>query len=187
MFLSIRNYINEFNERSDFSVVFHVNYKAAVVRSYDILKAYRPSFQDCHGKPFSMHELDKAHEELMCSYLHTLSGHGNPFYTCAGVYQQVLGADGKIIPGIKLYVKDDILHLEGYRLHKKVLRPGEYPISHSSSFTMAKNFLRTKTPVEHWGQWRLSVGKFDTITVGGISITDQQVIRQVQSQSLRHN
>lgn len=176
MFLTVRNYRNEFDEVSDFSVVFHIDYLNAVKRSREIIKLHKIGFKDCQGKKFSLQDLDTAKSELLSSYSDTLAGF-NPRYTCQDVYDQVLDCDGKVIPGIKLHLAQDVLHLEGYRVQKKVLTPGKYPVVEHHPITMAKNFLRAKTPVDRWGQWKLVPKRFSQINVEAISISDQQVLR----------
>lgn len=180
MFIAIKNYRNDYQEISDFSIVFHVDYRAALARSYEIVEAFRPSFQHCEGKKFSIKDLDKARTELLNSYSITLSGRTNPFYTCAGVYEPVKDNVGRVIPGIKLFKREDVLELEGYRIHKRILRPGQYPITEHAPLTIAKNILRAMTPIDRWGQFRLSPGKFNTITVSGITITDQDIINEAR-------
>lgn len=177
MFLTIRNYENEYGEVSDFSIVFHLNYLNSVKKSQQIISTYKPNFKDCEGKQFSIQDLETSKKELLHSYGRTLSGH-NPFYTCIGVYDQVTDADGKVIPGIKLHKRDDILHLEGYRIHKRVHRSGNYPVIHSMPVTIAKDMLRHKTPLGKWGQFKLTRGKFSSIVVDRITITHHDVLRE---------
>lgn len=178
LFLSIHHYENEFSEVSNFSIVFHVNYLESVRKSQQVIKSYKPNFKDCEGKRFSLVDLETAKKELLSSYAMTLNGL-NPLYTCIGVYDQVLDIDGKIIPGIKLHKQDDILHLEGYRVHKKVLRKGTYPIVNSIPLTLAKDTLRSRTPLFNWGQFKLVPGRFSHIVVDRINITDNDVTRHV--------
>ena len=177
MFLTVRDYENEFSEVSDFSIVFHVDYMNSIQRSKQIIEQYKPNFKDCEGRPFSIRDVDQARKELLDSYSMTLSGF-NPLYTCIGAYEQVLDQDGQVIPGIKLHKKDDILHLEGYRVQKRVLRSGKYPVIKSYPLTLAKNMLRTRTPADRWGQFKLSRGRFSVITVDRINITHHDVLRE---------
>lgn len=163
-FLTIHRYINEYSEVSDFSITFHVNYKNALNRSKEILTNYRPDFKDCdHGK-FTFNDLLQAKEELLNSFDMSLTGY-NPLYTCHGVYEQIIGADGKPIPGIKLHSAQGYLHLEGFRTHKKILIPGIYPADSRFPLTKAKDYLRSKVPIGSWGQFKLSPGRFERFVV----------------------
>lgn len=177
MFLAIHGYQNNFQEVSDFSVLFHIDYQAAIRKSFQIVSAYRPKPSDWNGLSYTRQNLLTAQAELLDSYRHTLAGY-NPYYTCHGVYALVSGPDGKIIPGIKLHIKDNILHLHGYRVHKRIHVPGIYPDRNSLAVTLAKNFLRTKTPVSAWRQFKLLPGRFRTISVGRLSINGIDVVEQ---------
>lgn len=175
MFLAIHGYKNNFQELSDFSVLFHVDYKAAIRKSVQIISAYRPKPSDWKDRVYTRQDLLLAKEELLDSYRHSLTDY-NPYYTCHGVYALISGPDGKVIPGIKLHIKDNVLHLHGYRVHKRIHVAGIYPDRNSLAITIAKNFLRGLTPVSAWRQWRLSPGKFQTITVGKLSINGTDVV-----------
>lgn len=177
MFLAVLGYRNNFQEVSDFSVLFHIDYKAAIRKSFQIISAYQPIPPDWRNRSFTRQNLLDAQVELLDSYRHTLAGY-NPYYTCHGVYSLVAGPDGKVIPGIKLHIKDNILHLEGYRVHKRIHTPGTYPDRNRLALTLAKNFLRLKTPVSAWRQFKLIPGRFRTITVGRLSINGRDVVEQ---------
>lgn len=166
IFLSIENYHNEHGEVANHLVGFHINYENSVKKSLQIWKDLRINFSMIRGKSYSLQDLCQAKTELINSYTLSLTPAGNPFYTCAGVYCSVLDCNQEIIPGIKLHKTDNILYLEGYRLAKRIIRAGAYPEINSCSLTLAKNWLRTQAPVGSWGQYQLTVGRFDGLKAG---------------------
>ncbi len=176
-FLAIHNYTNEFQELATFSVCFHINYLAAVKKSKSIVEAFKPSFKHCRALPFTINDLVRAREELLSSYADSLTGY-NPLYTCHGVYSSVVDAAGNKIPGIKLHKNQDLLHMEGFKVHKLIHKRGTYPSVNSSPLTLAKDFLRQLTPLNRWVQFKLSPGKFEKFTVEQLTVTYNDVIRQ---------
>lgn len=177
-FLAIHGYKNEFQELADHSVCFHINYLMAVRKSKLIVEDFKPSIRHCINQPFSLADLIVAKEELIHSYSESLTGK-NSRYTCSGVYDQVKNVEGNLIPGIKLHKKDGVIHLEGYRIAKRIISPGIYPITNSASLTIAKNFLRKMTPLDKWGQFKLVPRRFDRISVEKLTIKDHDTIREV--------
>ncbi len=160
-FLSIRNYINNFNEVSNFSVCFHASYLNAVERSFNIVQNYKlgNSYKD-----FSAPDLNIAREQLLLSYKFTLDGF-NPNYTCAGVYEEVSDANGNNITGVKLHVNQNVLHINALKVKKSIISPGIYPKYNSSAVTIAKRYLKNKTPLKNWVQFKLLPGKFKRLVV----------------------
>jgi len=163
-FLSINEYINNYSETSNFGICFHVNYLKTVERSYKILEKMS-DLCDCSGQQFSPRDLNEAKKELMNSFEITLLGMGNPNYTCEDVYENVYNSDGELIRGLKLHTKEDAVHIEGTCVRKDIIIPGKYPIRKSASKTLAKNFLRNKTPLGKWVQFKLIPFRFKTLTV----------------------
>lgn len=176
-FLTIHNYMNAFGEISNFSIAFHVSYPNAVKRSKELLVKFIPTAEHCVGRPYSPDHLRIARDELLDSYDATLSGH-NPAATSAHAYDEVQVGNATI-PGIKLHREQDILHLWGFGLHKKVLLPGNYPEDTRRVFTIAKDDLRLMTPLGKFVQFRLQPGRFHQFVVEGITIKEDQVIREV--------
>lgn len=166
LFISIENYHNEHGEIANHLVGFHINYKNSVTKSIQIWKNIKPNFSLIRGKPYSLQDLIQAKEELINSYTLSLTPAGNPFYTCKGIYCSVLDCNQEIIPGIKLHKNDNILYIEGYRLAKRVIVPGQYSSVNSAPVTLAKNWLRSLATVGSWGQFQLSAGRFDGLKAG---------------------
>lgn len=175
-FLTVKNYVNNFDELTDFSVGFHISYVNAVSRSLKILEKFIPTFRFCQDKPFSIRDLVTAQQELLESLRDSLNGY-NYRYTCHGVYEALKDATGKIIPGAKLHLNQDVLHLEGYRLQKRIYRLGQYPEDTRLPITKAKDALRDLLPAGKWGQWKLTPSKFEKFLVEKVTVTNQEIFR----------
>lgn len=158
-FLSIKGYQNNYNETSDFKVVFHIDYLNAVKRSKEILKKAK-----YNNHKFSLEDFNLAKKELNDSYDMTLAGN-NTLYTCSDVYSNIIGVNNKPIPGIKLHKKQGIVHVNAVKVTKSIIIQGSYPIVKSASKTIAKNYLRNLTPLARWNQFKLSPGRFDRLVV----------------------
>lgn len=178
-FLTVHHYLNNFGEISDFSIVFHINYHNAVSKSLELLRRYEPSTEDCFGKPYILTELSCARMELLDSFQMTLDGN-NPLATNAKAYSLVDNGFGQI-NGIKLHDKQDILHLNGFRVHRNILMKGNYPVDKRSAKTIAKDDLRDKLPVGRYVQFKLTPGKFRKLVVAGVTLREEDVIRQVMN------
>ena len=164
-FLSIKGYRNNYSEVSDFGICFHIDYINAVRRSNEILKAFSPNFKYCFGTEFSLYDLEAAKEELLRSFSVTLNGKPNPWYTCHDVYEKIYDVDGKVVPGCKLHIDPNVLHIEGRKIYSKVKIPGKYPNVKSSGKTIAKRSLRRETPLGDWVQFQLTPYRFDELVV----------------------
>lgn len=180
-FVTIHGYKNNNGEVADHSVCWRINYPNAVEKSKNILKAYKPTIEDCIGKPFTIQHLEWAMSELMESFNDTIKlGPGaNPRSTSAHAYDAVIDKFGKKIPGVMIHRDTDTLHLNSvYRIHKVIHTPGIYKEVNSALKTLAKNYLRAKLPLKKFGQFKLDFGKFDRMVVKKISLTEEDVIRE---------
>lgn len=153
-FLSVKEYKNNYYEVADFTVCFHANYLNAVSRSLEIVDGYSPS-NDIEAI---------ARDEMIESFRWTLNGF-NPLYTCQDVYEDILDADGKPIPGIKLHKRQDSVHINAMRVRKNIISKGLYPDRDSADKTIAKRILRAKTPIGNWLQFKLEPKRFKELTV----------------------
>lgn len=164
-FLSINNYENNWSELSNFSVCFNVDYLHTVQRSFNIVKAYNIKRSDARKCGVSVRCLKDAKKQILHSFSLTLSGKVHPAYTCAGVYDSILGMDNKPIPGIKLHPGQDVVHINAVKFKKKVLRKGLYPSAQLSADAIAKRFIKNMTPISNWVQFKLIPGRFDKLSV----------------------
>lgn len=153
-FLAVQEYTNHFYEVANFTVCFHVNYLTTVKRSLEIVDGYSPA-----------NDIEiKARDELLKSFQSTIDGY-NPLYTCRNTYEEVLDANGKPIPGIKLHKQQDAIHISAMKVRKKVISKGIYPNVKSSDKTIAKRIIRATTPLANWLQFKLEPKKFKQLTV----------------------
>ena len=169
-FLSIKNYQNNWNELSDFSVCFHVDYMNAVEKSLQIVETFKPKRSHTKGNNLNVRALKLARDSILHSFALTLSGMGNPYYTCDGVYESILDADLQPIPGIKLHPGQDVVHINALKFRKKIVKKGYYPPYNSSQHTIAKRFIKSMTPIGNWVQFKLVPGRFSQLTVQKMKI-----------------
>ncbi|MDP2683461.1 MAG: hypothetical protein Q8P20_00230 [bacterium] len=160
-FLHITNYINNWNEQADFNVCFNINYLNAVKRSLEIVKELKINLVDRSSII--------AKKEIINSFELTLNG-TNPYYTCAEAYESILDANGKVIPGIKLHSNQNSIHINAFKLNKKIIKQGQYPVNNSSSKALAKRAIMKNTPLANWVQFKLEPGRFDKLTVQKMTI-----------------
>lgn len=178
-FLTVRHYMNNFSEICDFSIVFHISYKNAVQKSADLLSVYKPSNEDAVGRPYTRRELEVAKVELLDSFRLTLAGN-NPLAKSGHVYSRIDNGEG-IIPGIKLHDTQDIIHLNGLRIWKNILLKGKYPPDNRAAKTIAKADLRSRLPIGRYVQFKLTPGKFRQLNVAGMTIKEDDVVREIMN------
>lgn len=176
-FLTVHHYLNNFGEISDFSIVFHINYLKAVARSAELLAAYSPTREDALNRPYTHRELEVAKKELLESFKMTMAGN-NTLAKSAHSYSRVDNGEGQPICGVKLHDSQDILHLIGFRVHKNILLKGKYPPDNRAAKTIAKDDLRSRLPVGRFTQFKLTPGKFRSLVVSGMTIQEEDVLRQ---------
>lgn len=163
--LSIKEYQNNFSEIANFSVVFHADYHNAVRKAEALVK--KAKFPGSSN--FTKQDMEAARGELLASFNDTLNGY-NPLYTCHGVYEEVLGADGEPLSGVKLHIRQGIVHINALKVRKTVITPGIYNKSNSSPKTIAKRYLRSVTPLNNWVQFKLQPKRFDRLIVKRMTI-----------------
>ncbi len=183
-FLTATHYVNNHGEQSNFSICFHINYLNSINRAKELLELFNPQYKHCIGKPYTVDHLRVAKSELLDSFAMTLDGY-NPLATSAHAYDEIVGADGKVIPGIKLHRNQDIVHLWGFKLHKKILMPGSYPKDNRSLRTLAKDDLRDLSPLGAFVQFKLTPGKFYKLVVEKMTIKEEDVIRETYSRLIK--
>lgn len=176
-FLTVHHYMNNWGEVADFSLCFHVDYKKSVQRAKNLLETFRPQEFDLMGRPYSINHLRQAREELLKSYDETLSGERNSRDTSSQAYNLIVTSDGEPIPGIKLHRNQDVIHLVGFGLHKKILMPGNYGPDRRQALTIAKDDLRAFTPLGNFRQFHLEKHRFQRIVVNKLTILEEDVIR----------
>lgn len=186
-FITIHNYINNFDELATHSVLWHVDYEAVVKKSLTLLQSYSPCIQDCIGRSFTLTHLRKAHQELLDSFEETLlvGAGNNSRYTHKETYDLILDSHRCQVPGVKLHHREDAVHLTAlFRIKKVVHFKGQYPYVDHEPLTLAKAFLRSQTPLVRWGQYKLVPGRFEKITVCKRTVREEDVVRSLPADEI---
>lgn len=155
-FLTLRGYRNEASEIADYSIAFHMSYRAALEKSKAILQGLALS-----------NDLEKqARNELVASFDKSLLNmEQTPIDEIEDGYQRFFDEDNSPIKGVKLHINTNTLHLYGLVVHKRVLMPGYYPKKESKPLTIAKNKLRYLTPVGKFRQFKITPSQVDYVRV----------------------
>lgn len=160
MFLTLKGYRSKSGEVADFSIIFHMSYKNALLRSIAKLEALIPA-----------DELEaQAKEECLASFMNSLDRiYSTPIEEIDDAYRRFTDSNGTYIKGVKLHEETDTLHLYGLLVHKKVLMPRIHKPKNSKPLTVAKNRLRRICPVGKFRQFKIKPDQFDSISVEHIS------------------
>ncbi len=159
--ISIYNYTNNFGEKAHYTLSFRNNYKDLVRLALHSLEHYTPRVKDC--VLFDYGTLNQAKKELTDSLKESLRGQ-NSRYTLEGIYTPPL-YQGKQIEGIKIHLQQRVLHLDGLLVHKDVIIPARYPEVNSHPLTIAKDFLRNKTVLCKYRQFKLLYPKLRELEI----------------------
>lgn len=162
-FLSVMGYTNNFGEVSNFGLVFHANYLKAVNNAIKIWSDYNPRT-----------ETEKlAKRELLDSFHATLRGHSRS--KVAHIYSPI--SDGnRVVNGIKYHDRLDVIHLNGFLVHKRILKQGNYHVRVRSSYIVTKDKLRNMTKLTRFRQFKLTDETFKKISVDKLNLTQQDLI-----------
>lgn len=166
-FLSVRNYRNNYDELSNFGIVFHARYDKAVQRAIVTWRNYQPK---------NNFEKD-AKLSLLTSYSDSLTGF-NYRAKSAHAYRPI--TDGhELIKSVKWHDNGKAIHIWGFEIHKVVLVPGKYPLDTRDNLTKARNYLLSKTSLGRFRQFKLVEGKFDNITTEGLTLTHRDLLKEL--------
>lgn len=161
-FLSIKNYRNEYSEVADYSVVFNIDYAAALKRSIATLDSMNfiwGSLEAC------------AQEELLNSFKKSLANPDTMENSNNPTYRFFKTEDGHPIKGVKEHKKTGTIHLYGLVNFKSVKMPGIYPTVKSAELTVTKNKLRSLTPCGKFVQFKMLPSQVESITSDKITLT----------------
>jgi len=160
-FLSLAGYHSEYGEIADFSIVFHMSYENALKRSLEVLDSLE-----------AVTALEKvAKEELQHSFTESLLKlEKTPIEELDDEYTRFFDDDGSYIKGVKVHTASDVLHLYGLVVHKRSIVPGAYPARNRRPLTVAKDKMRSLTPVGKFRQFKILPNTVDRITVEKMSL-----------------
>jgi hypothetical protein len=165
--LTIKGYQNSYGEIADYNLILNVSYEQALRNSIDIVKNFSLSLSDYEKQKFSIEDLMKAREELLVSMENSV-GKASP--KVKEVYRSVVDDYGKTVRGLKEHIKNESLHLFGFMLNKTVFNDGNKPIIKKAAKTLAKEYLRKRTPLSKFVQFKLDKNKFEELVCGDKSL-----------------
>lgn len=159
-FLTLKGYRNEASEIADYSIIFNISYRNALVKSIETLNKYIPN-DDVESK---------AKQELIDSYKTSIDKiDTNIIEDLDPHYDYFFNDDDSIIKGIKYHPKSETLHLYGLVAHKKVIVPGTYAKKNRQAFTIVKDKLRKLCTVSKFRQFKMTPSQVDSIQVQNLS------------------
>lgn len=166
-FLSVMNYTNNYGELSNFGLVFHADYRKAVRDAVSIWLNYR-----------ARNDIEAiAKEQLIKSYCDTLIGYSHS--KVAHIYSGIVDNEDKIINGVKYHDRAGVVHLHGFLVHKRILKPALYPSDTRKELTKAKDRLRDMTRLGKFRQFRLTDTSFKKISVEKLNMTHHDLLRNL--------
>lgn len=168
-FLSIRDYENVGTGKvAHWSVSFHFSYHNALAKSIEIVK--QASLIDF---PYSYSTMFLAREELIDRWSESLIKEVEP----GEYYSWIEDEEGELIPGIKVCINQDLIHLFGLVIRQTVIVPGREVYRSGRELTLAKKALEKITPLARFVQFRLEPKRFSVISVEQLSFSDREVLR----------
>lgn len=155
-FLSVMGYRNEYSEVADYSIVFHISYENALKRSLLALESVVPA-DDLEAQ---------AKRELVDGYQKSLTKLATtPVEEIDDAYTHFVDDNGSYIKGVKVHTETGALHLYGLLNAKRILIPGQYPLSNKRPLTKAKDKLRKLCPVGRFRQFKIVPDRVESISV----------------------
>jgi hypothetical protein len=175
-FMSIMGYTNNFDEVSNFGLVFHINYMNAVRKAMKFWDEYEPE-----NRTEALARFDLLH-----SYQDTLNGF-NPrarsahaYDRSAHAYDPIVDGHNNPIKGVKWYRRGEEVHIWGFRVHKVIVRPGYYPDDDVSELAWARRRLIMMTPIGNYRQFKIIEGRYDHIGVAGLTLTHKHRLQELR-------
>ena len=160
-FLTLHGYRNAASEVADYSLVFHISYETALVRSIATMEAYEPTSDD----------EEDAKDELLSQFKNSLKKARTIAVEEIDDSYERFFDDAGYIKGIKMLKKTGELHLYGLVAHKKVLVPGFYDDKDTRrELTKIKDRLRRKCSVSKFRQFKMLPNQVDSIVVQNLTL-----------------
>ena len=144
-FFSISNYTNKFGEVSNQLINVGINYENS--KQSDIKTLNNLDVTTMEWKS-AMVDILKANTTLVEAFIkpnENISKGQTEAYT-------------NIIPGVRVHNETGLLYIYGYRVSKKVLVEGNYPIVKSKPETLAKNELRKLCKTDKFVNFSIEIG-----------------------------
>lgn len=160
-FLTLKGYRNEASEVADYSIIFNISYKNALIKSIAALEKYIPNDDsESAAKQELISSFKTSIDKVDTNIIEDLDPH----------YDYFFNEDDSIIKGVKYHPKSETLHLYGLVAHKKVIMPGTYAKRRKQDFTIVKDRLRKLCPVSKFRQFKITPAQVDSIQVQNLSL-----------------
>jgi hypothetical protein len=181
-FLSIRGYRPADGGVFDITMAFRSSYHRVCAQSVEMLEAIDVKDQwkkvkartgPFKGKPpFSQEEFSAAYMDLLVSLRESRDGQNDKGIPIREAYTILKDAEKKPIAGIKFHKESRTLHLDGIMIRTTMVEPAPpKPPVNSKPLTLAKNYLKSLLPISSWRQYKLVLGKFETLRVENLTLT----------------
>ena len=160
-FLTLKGYRNEYGEVANYSIIFHMSYTNALMKSIAIIQQYIP-INDVYAR---------AKNELLDSFQNSLNKiKETPIEDLDDGYIRFFDENSNYIKGIKLHAATETLHIYGLVSQKRILLPGNYPKKNKRELTIAKDKLKAMCPVGKFRQFKILPQNVDSISVDNIHL-----------------
>jgi len=160
-FVSIKEYTNNWAEVSNFGIIFHIDYAAALKRSYEIVSSYRA--EDILYKEAKRLVLSSISDRIELFKKSPLEERDAPYIYFKDV-------NNNYIKGIKAHRDTGDLYMFGFLVSKEVLVPAEYKDTNSSRLTLARDRIENITPVSKYRQFKLIPKSYKEIGIENLVI-----------------
>lgn len=165
-FLTLKGYQSKSGEVADYSIVFHINYKNALISSINTLNSFVPNNEiEEQAKQDCLDSFNKSIQNIESIQIENIQDG----------YSRFFDENNQYIKGIKLHNKTNTLHLYGFVVHKKIIKQGNFKKSNSSPLTIAKNKLRNMCKVSKFRQFRIIPDQLDSISVEGLHLLSEEL------------
>jgi hypothetical protein len=144
-----------------------MSYENALKRSLETLEALK-----------CVTDLEKqAKAELQASFNKSLVKMAEtPIEELEDGYTRFFEDDGSYIKGVKVHTATNVLHLYGLVVHKRVRVVGTYPTRNRKELTMAKDKMRSLTPVGKFRQFKILPETVERISVEKMELLPSNLI-----------
>lgn len=157
-FISLIKYRNEHSEVANYSVVYNINYRNALLKSMKTISDIVPTNQ-----------LEVvARQELLDSFRSSLEK--KSLEEAGLVYRKFYDENNIPVKGIKLHVPTNTIHLYGLVVHKRIIIPGDYPTRNKRELAIIKDKFRSMTSIGKFRQFKITPNNVDHISIRGNSI-----------------
>jgi hypothetical protein len=144
-FFSIKNYTNKFGEVSNQLINVGINYEKSKQSDITMLNSLDETKMTWKS---AMVDIVKAKIALIEAFIKPDENRSNG----------QTDAYTTIVSGVRVHNDTGKLYIYGYRVSKKVIVEGEYPIVKSSNMTIAKNELRKLCKTDKFVNFGIAIG-----------------------------